>query len=178
MGWPAADGAPWVWEWTAYPAVWIALALALAAYAGVLAWLRRRPDATLDVASYRRKQVYFVGGVLATLLALDWPIGALATNLFWMRTTQYLALTLIAAPLLLLGTPPIPTPAPRWPRWLRLLGRVVTKPLVATLIFAAALFISHLPSVVKAVEPDPAAAAALRGIWLLVALIYWWPLVG
>ncbi len=178
MGWPAADGTPWTWTWTAYPAVWLLLVAALGGYVGLIAWLRRRPNATIDVTSSRMKTLAFAAGVLVTWLALDWPLGALAANLFWVRTAQYLVLTLVAAPLLLLGTPPIPVPPIRAPRWLSALGRFVTRPLIAAVIFSVTLFISHVPAVVDAIEPDPVAAAALRAGWLATALIYWWPLVG
>lgn len=176
--WPSADGSTWEWAWTPYPGVWLVVGVALLLMGITLLWLRGRPGAVLERHGHRRRAVWFTLGLLTTWIALDWPLGALATNLLSARIVQYLLLALVAAPLLLLGLPPIPTPRPRWPRPVARVGRFLVHPLPAAVLFAIVLLASHLPAGVNAVDPNPVSAAALRLGWLAVGLIYWWPLVG
>lgn len=176
--WPSADGSTWDWVWTPYPGVWLVLGGALLLFAASLVWIRHRPGAVLERGDHRWRATWFALGVLTVWTALDWPFGGLATNLVSARIAQYLLLALVAAPLLLLGMPPVPTPRPRWPRPIAWLGRNLVRPMPAAILFAIVLLASHLPTTVDTLDPHPAGAAALRLTWLVAGLIYWWPLVG
>ena len=106
--------------------------------AAISAWLCRRRDRGSAHASRRpaprsatRLQIAtFSAGVLALLVASDWPIHDLGERyLFSVHMVQHTVYSIIAAPLLLMGTP---TWLARWllsPRWLlrtvRYLARLI-----------------------------------------------------
>jgi len=164
--WPASAETPFTWGWRAHPGVW-AVATLLAV--GYLLAARRHPPT-------RRQFLGFAAGWLTLWLALDWPAGTLGAGyLVSVRTSQYLVITLVAAPLLLLGVPrglfagagPVATALHR-----------ITHPAVAIPVFALALGATHLPAVVNALAPHAAGSFAIAAAWVVAALVYWWRLVG
>ncbi|MSQ41465.1 MAG: cytochrome c oxidase assembly protein [Dehalococcoidia bacterium] len=179
--WPSANGAPWQWGWRAYPGTWL-LPLALAAaYAAVLARLASGRVARGEPRAARRRLALFALGLLVLWLAIDWPLGALAGYLLVAHTAQYLLLTLVAAPLLLVGLPAwlaIAWTPRRGPRlWRAAVGRLIWPP-VELAVFALVLAATHLPGVLDALRPHAAGAAAMALAWLAAAALFWWPVVG
>ena len=174
--WCAATGAPWTWDWQAFPGVWLFIALVVIPYVLALRRLEPRHLAGGDRAVTRREIVLFALGVLALWVGLDWPVGLLAAGyLLSARTAQYLLFVLVAPPLLLLGMP----------RWLlrRLLrGRValvaarrLSRPLLPLLVYNAVLIGVHLPPVVDGVGGSQLRSFALDVIVIASGLVFWWP---
>src|SRR5437879_11934635 len=97
--------------------------------------------------SPRRHVASFFGALVVLFLALNGPLHNLSdTYLFSAHMAQHLLLTLVFPPLLLYGTPAhVIRPLLR-PRWMMALGRVVTRPLAAGLVFTAPIVIWHVPS--------------------------------
>src|SRR5207302_8841165 len=105
-----------------------------------------RPHETAGAAgsASRRQRASFGAGLLVLLIALCWPLADLADSSLLARMAQRSLLLLVAPPLLLLGLP----------RWLvdrltrpalvdSVLG-FLTRPVVATLLFNAAVTASFL----------------------------------
>jgi putative membrane protein len=123
----------------------------------------------------RREQMSFGVGLLVLLIALGWPLADLADSSLLARMAQRSLLLLVAPPLLLLGLP----------RWL--IGRLtrpaivdnvlgfLTQPVVATLLFNAAVVASFLPAAINGEARSAAIAAGINLGLLAVAIIMWMP---
>lgn len=167
-----------VWNWTprAYPGIWFAMAVLVGTY--VLATRRRARDTVLTNDD-RRKWVWFGLGVTTLWLATDWPVGALGAGyLASVHMLQFLIYTLVAAPLLMLGTP-------EWMvrpmvRRLRLHGalRVLARPVVAGVGFNVVLIATHAPWTVDTFRTSQFGSMALDLVWLLSGFLLWIPLVS
>jgi hypothetical protein len=97
-------------------------------------------------------------------------------------------ISFVAAPLLLLGLPPgvlghgVGASEGRLARELARWGeralRRLTHPVVALAIFVVVALGSFLPPVVEFVRPGALGALGIAMVWLVSALVLWWPVVG
>jgi putative membrane protein len=134
----------------------------------------------------RARIACFAGGVAVVLLALCGPIDAYSGASFAVHMTQHLTLMLVAAPLLLLGTPflvtrqAVPAVARRaLDRAVR--GRVLgalTFPPVSWLAFVVILWGSHYSRLYEASLEHPAVHALEHALYLGAALLFWYPVIG
>ena len=135
----------------------------------------------------RRRVVFFFLGMGVLVLALISPFAAYDTSLFTVHMAQHLLLTLVAAPLLLLGTPvtlALRAASPSLRRdWLlpvlhSRVMKVLTFPVVAWLLFTAAMWGSHFsPLYNAALEHEW--LHRLEHLWYLsAALFLWWQVIG
>jgi putative membrane protein len=187
--WCTATREPWDWAPRAYPGIWLAMAALLGAY---LVAYRRRPVAAgtpagLDAggagrtgdAGDRRELAAFVAGWAALWLATDWPIGTLGAGyLASAHMGQYLLTTLVAAPLLVLGTPE--RVARRLMARTRTEGlvRVVCRPLAAGIVVNVVLVVTHAPVTVDALRSNQLGSFALDLAWLVGGIVLWVPVCG
>jgi len=175
--WCSARGIPWRWSWQAYPGVWLAVLALGATYAQ---W--SRPLANVASHSFATSAARRAGGwigVALVWLALDWPGGPLGTGyLASVHAAQFLALAMVAPPLLLRGID--------GDRIRALLDRngvaakiivAVTTPLFAMLAFTIVMLSTHAPGVVDTLMRTQLGAFALDFAWFLSGLAFWWPVV-
>jgi putative membrane protein len=142
--------------------------------AGVLR-SRRRPPVARPVA--------FFGGCLALLAALNGPLHDLSDYyLLSAHMVQHLLLTLVAAPLWLVGTPGYlldgllePVLRRRVPAALL---RTATRPLVALAAYAVALVGWHLPAPFNAALEAHGWHVFEHVTLLSSALLAWWPILS
>ncbi|MCH8345387.1 MAG: cytochrome c oxidase assembly protein [Chloroflexi bacterium] len=169
-------GYEWL-DWSFRPDVILLCLLLGGAYYFAVTQLRPR---SADAGPVKRSQVvYYSLGVLTIYAAAGSPLHNLADEyLASAHMLQHVLLTLVAAPLLLAGTP-----AWVWQALLRVRGvlpvaRVLTSGLMALAVFNAVMLLVHLPSAVD---------LQLREWWfhlfahtsLLVAgLVMWWPVLS
>jgi cytochrome c oxidase assembly factor CtaG len=129
----------------------------------------------------------WLGGLAVIVLALASPIEHYDTTLFSVHMIQHLLLVMVAAPLLVLAAPVtlllrFATPEARR-RWLlpalhsRPL-RVLARPVVAWVLFAAVMWFSHFSPLFDAALEDPLAHRFEHALFLGTALLFWWPVVG
>jgi putative membrane protein len=116
--------------------------------------------------------------VLTLALALSSPIDELVSLLQSAHMVQHILLTLIAPPLLLLGTPDwLLRPALSWPGVRRIAYRL-TRPIVAFAVANVTFLVWHFPAfydLALLVEP----VHILEHLTMLgTGLLMWWPLVG
>jgi putative copper resistance protein D len=100
---------------------------------------------------------------------------------------QHILLTLVAAPLIALSAPitlvlRVVSPATRR-RWIlpilhSRIVRILAFPVVAWLIFAAAMWGTHFTPLFEAALEDPFIHDIEHGIYLVTALLFWWPAVA
>ncbi len=185
-------------EWHFHPDVWVLLGAVLGAYLVAVRVGRARGEATAG------KQVFlFCSGVAVLWLASDWPMHDLAEGyLYSFHMVQHLLFTLVAAPLLLLGTP----------TWLgrRLLGirsvggagpavgappagtrsivssptrrlqvvRWVARPVPGLIQFNLVLVLSHWPAVVEATLLHHSLHFVAHAVLVISALLMWMPVAS
>ena len=133
----------------------------------------------------RRARPAFLVGLGVMLLSLTGPLDAAVTTSFGAHMVQHLLLTMVAAPLLLLGAP-VTLALLAWPGRLRraLLGilhsgpaRVLADPIVAWGLFFGVLWGVHLTGVYDAALRNQGLHAMEHVVLLATALLFWMPIV-
>jgi putative membrane protein len=126
----------------------------------------------------RGRQMLFLAGVLGLGLALASPLEPLVAYLQSAHMVQHLLLTIVAPPLLLLGTPGwLLRPALAWPG-VAPVARLVTRARLAFALGNVTFLVWHFPAFYDAaLRYEP--VHILEHLSLLTtALILWWPLLG
>ena len=186
----AHDGPPptpsGIWAaWNLDPVILLALGIAVACYVPGLVAVWRRAGTGRGIARWRAAA--WLGGMLALVAALVSPIDALGSALFAGHMVQHLLLVLVAAPLLVLGTPDLAfawsmpararRPVGRW--WARsptarTIRRVLGNVAVATILHAIAMWAWHAPVLYEAALWHDGWHALEHASFLLTALLFWW----
>ncbi len=138
-----------------------------------------RARARSGESTARRQVVLFSAGIGVLLLGSTWPLHDLAEDyLYSMHMVQHFLFSLVAAPLLLSGTPAWmlrsllrPAPAMR-------VVRTLTRPLVAIVVYNGVLLFTHWPEVVEASVGSEVVHFGLHVLVLGSALVMWWPVVS
>jgi putative membrane protein len=132
-----------------------------------------------------RKWAFFAG-LGAVAVALLSPVDTYADVLLSVHMAQHLLLTLVAAPLLLLGQPGtlalrVVSPGRRR-RWLRAghgrALRLASSPVLAWVVFAVAGWVIHFSPLFDAALRSRPVHVAEHVLFLATALLFWWPVVG
>ncbi|MGQ0825384.1 MAG: cytochrome c oxidase assembly protein [Actinomycetota bacterium] len=162
-----------------HPEVWLLVGLLAAAYViGVVRiGPRLAPVGTPVVTGLQA--VCFGAALVALLLASDWPVHDLAEGyLFSVHMMQHLVYSIVAAPLLLLGTPAwmarVLLARPAALRAVRRLARFFP----ATILFNVVVVFTHIPAVVDAALRNGLVHFGVHALVLVSALILWMPLAS
>lgn len=163
-------------SWHFHPDVY-ALVLLLAG--GYAIALHRQKSRTGRPAARRGQVVAFALGITALLLASEWPVHDLAEHyLYSVHMVQHLTMTLVAAPLILLGTPAWLARCILSPRWLLRCVKAISRPVPNLVQANLVLVLSHWPLIVDAtLRHHPLHFVAHAGL-LLSALILWMPVAS
>ena len=167
------------WRWHAHPTVWLVMALLAFGYAFVLYRVGPGRVAPGEPVVTRRQMWAFVSGLAVLWLFSDWPIHDLSERyLFSVHMVQHLGYTLIAPPLLIIGTP-------EWAlRWLldgRALGRLVkqvARPIPAAIIYNSVFAFTHIPAVVDRAVPSEPLHFLLHVAIFTTAVNMWFPVLN
>jgi len=132
----------------------------------------------------------YLGGLLAIWLALASPLESFAPLMLSAHMAQHMLLTMVAAPLILMGEPFLPLlrglPATIRREWLgpfiasrglRRTARWLVHPVVAWITFNLVFIAWHVPALYELALRDPAWHRAEHGSLLAVAILFWWPVV-
>lgn len=165
--------------WAPHPEVWLLVGAIAAGYAVALKRLGPRLAPTGSAVVTRFQITTFSAGLLAVWIASDWPIHDLGERyFFWVHMVQHTTYAIIAAPLLLMGTPAW---LARWllsPRWLLRTVRYMSRLIPATLIFNFVIIVTHIPVVVDASLHHALLHFSLHALILVSSLIVWMPLLS
>jgi putative membrane protein len=173
--------------WHFHPDVWVLVALVGGAYALALRRERARRGAAgaTDTAAgpepvVRRGQLVAFGAGLATIwVASDWPVHDLAENyLYSVHMVQHLLLTLVATPLLLLGTPAWLARRLLSPQWLLRVVKGLSRPVPNLVQANLILVLSHWPIVVETTLRHHPVHFGAHAVILASALVLWMPVVS
>ena len=202
-GTPATPSPAWTtWSWNPWVIAGLVLAACLYRRGGRALWrtaargraIRRREGRPLSYSlrspsahAVAGKGVAFWGGWCALGVALVSPVHALGGVLFSAHMVQHEVLMLVAAPLLVLGRPlpsflrALPLPWRRqlgkWGKGLQGGWRVLTHPLVAWALHAAALWVWHLPRLFQATLTSEPVHTWQHLSFFGTALCFWWALL-
>jgi cytochrome c oxidase assembly factor CtaG len=167
----------WYLEWPFEPLVWAGLLLA--------GWVYRRAERRVRGWPAVRRLHWFAGlGII--FIALASPIAAYDTALFSVHMVQHILLTMVAAPLLLLGAPltlalRAVSVGPRR-RITRVLNtrvvRVLTHPAVTWVVFAGVLVGSHFSALYNSALENEILHIIEHALYLGTGLLFWWPVIG
>jgi putative membrane protein len=160
------------WNWT--PALLIGMAAQIGAYLLCTVGPLRRFFPGTHKATPVEIQLFALGW-LTLFVALVSPIDRLGGYSLTMHMVQHILLTLVAPPLMLLGTP----------RWLftpimrvslaRPIGRFLTNPVVAFLLFNVVFIGWHVPAVYDAANVILTVHILEHMMFFGTAVLAWWP---
>jgi putative membrane protein len=153
------------------------LQLAPLTLSGVLYALRVHHLAGTPRAVSAARQSSFYGGLLLILIALASPIGHVADELVWVHMVEHLMIGDLGPLLLVLGlTGPLLAPVLRIGAIDRL--RALAHPLVALPLWAASLYIWHLPALYDAAVRHSGVHALQHFCFVLFGANMWMALLG
>jgi len=176
----AAAGVPTdPWRYVPHPEVW----LIVVAFGGAYWYLVTRVGPRLvdkgQPAVTRRQVGCFVAGLLTLYVASSWPVHDWAENyLFSAHMVEHMLISLVAPPLLLLGTPAWLTRLILRPRWASGAVRVLARPVVAAVVFNAYVAVSHAPAFVDGVLEHHVLHFWAHLVLFVVSMLMWFPVVN
>jgi putative membrane protein len=164
---------------TPHPDVVLIVGMIVVGYATALTRLgpRLAPVGTAPASAFQK--TCFGLGVAAIYLASAWPIHDLAEGYqYSIHMVQHLLYTMVAAPLLLLGTPAW---LARWilsPRWLFRSVRAVSRFVPAIVTFNLVIVITHWPAFVDLTLRSAVVHFLAHTVLLLSAFVIWMPILS
>jgi putative membrane protein len=167
-------------SWHPHVDAWLLVLALAAAYAVAVIRIGPRHVAPGEPSVGKLQAVCFSLGLVAIWLASDWPVHDIAEELnYSMHMVQHLVLSMVAAPLLLLGTPAwmlraiLRPPSPLF-RTARFLARF----LPALIVFNLVLVLTHWPALVDASLRNHAVHFLVHALIFVSALIIWMPVLS
>jgi putative membrane protein len=153
-----------------HPSVPLGVAALIALYVGAALAMRRRPS---------RRQAMLFAFAMAAILYAHTELDELAdARIFAMHMLQHLVQTFVIPPLLLLGTPdwmlrPIVLSRPLKP-----IFQLLTRPVIAFLLFSAVFVTAHFPAIFDLMCRDENFHIFLHLLFMAVGVLMWWPILS
>ena len=167
----------WLTQWNTAPSIYIGIALIIALYLYAVGSLRKKYQLADSVK--RGQVVLFVVGMLVMFLALASPLDELGDEyLFSAHMVQHLLITLVAPPLILLGTPGWLLQPLLQKRTVLSIGKVLTHPFVAFFLFNVDFWLWHAPPLYNATLSNENLHIFEHLLFIVTATIYWWPVLS
>ncbi len=164
---------------TLHPDVLLSVGVIAVGYISALTRIGPRVAPAGTPVATRSQQTCFGLGLFAILLASAWPIHDLAEGyMYSFHMVQHLVYTMIAAPLLLLGTPAW---LARWvlsPRWLFRSVRAMSRFVPAIITFNLVIVIMHWPAFVDLTLRSALVHFVAHVVLLASAFLIWMPIVS
>lgn len=164
-------------QWEGHWDALLGMALVLGAYLLGVGPLRERHNLADSVDS--RQVATFTAGMMVVFFALTSPLHILSERfLFSMHMVQHVLLTLIAPPLLVLGTPAWLIRPMLRPNWAFRAARLLTHPIAAIALFNIIFSIWHIPALYNSSLNSEAFHALEHIMMVATAMLMWWPLTS
>jgi putative copper resistance protein D len=173
-----------LWSWRFDPAVTLGTIVAGFVYARSASLVRRRHGRS---AFPVHRVACFLSGLAVVYVALQSPIDSYADLLLSDHMAQHLLLTMVAAPLLVLGTPITLALAATSARNRRRyvlpvlrskVVRVLGSPLFGWAAFAVVMWGTHYPPLYDAALKSETIHSLEHLAYLSSAALFWWPVFG
>ncbi len=175
-------------SWEFEPTIILGIAIAAGLYIRGWRRLRKRGRGGRVLRPWRAWS--FAGGLAAVALALLSPIATFDSIFFFMHMIQHVLLIMIAAPLIWLGAPMLPTLWAFDRRTRRQLGKLfrpdnpvhrvlhfLTRPSVALPLFVLVLLGWHFPPLYDAAQGRTLLHDLEHALFFATALLFWWPVI-
>jgi putative membrane protein len=184
-GFPIGPGEAWqAWNWD--PVLLLNLTVLWWLYGRGLARLWSRAGVGHGVGAGR--PLAFLSGITVVFAALVSPLDALSGQLASAHMVQHLLLMMVAAPLFVLGAPAQTLTRGLPPPWQRAAGawrqrlnagwfRVLWRPLFAWTVYAAVMWLWHLPSLYEVALRHPIVHDVQHLGFFGAAILFWRPLL-
>jgi putative membrane protein len=164
--------------WTAHPDVWLLIIVLVAGYFGAIRYLARGRAPADEEPATQTQKLFYLSGVVMLWIGADWPLHELSEDfLFSAHMVQHTLFSLAAPPLLLLGMPPWMLRTLLSSLKLERVTRVLTKPLIALLLFNFVIIVTHIPTVVDTAVGSELVHFAVHTVLFLSSVLMWWPVV-
>lgn len=169
-------GREWL-DWPFQPEVILPLLLLQGAYLYAVSELRPRVS---DAGRVRRRQVaLFSSGVLVLYLATGSIVDHLADNfLLSAHVVELVMITLVAAPLLISGTPGWLVSYALRSAGVARVARLVTHPLVGLAAYNGVLLITHLPFFYDWALRNEGPHFLMHAMWFGAGVLMWWAILS
>jgi putative membrane protein len=165
--------------WHAHPDVWLLIALLVGAYVLAVTRLGPRHAAPGQPAVTPFQVTCWLLGVAAVWVAADWPIHDVAEGFnYSVHMVQHLVLSMVAPPLLLLGTPGWLLRAILRPPGVFRAVRALARFFPALLVFNVVLVLTHWPAVVDLSLRAEMPHFLVHALIFVSALIVWLPVLS
>ena len=167
-----------IWtHWDAHPDALIGLAIVQGVYLLGVGPIRERYGLADKVEP--RQIATFTAGMAVIFISLLSPIHVLSDNyLFSMHMVQHVLLTLVAPPLLILGTPDwLIRPLLRTNLAFRV-ARLAVHPIIAFALFNFIFSVWHIPALYATSLNNHAVHIGEHLLFMGTAVIMWWPIVS
>ena len=167
------SGDPWAFH--LHPDVFLVVAALVIGYVEAIRRVGPREAPTGGVVVTRKQRLHFGAGAFLIFVSAMWPMHDIAEDyLFSVHMTQHFVISLIAVPLLLLGTP-------AWLlSWLIRpvlpVARKLTRPIVATIFYNAVIAISHAAFYVNTTSSNELAHFAAHVLLVFASAVMWLPI--
>jgi putative membrane protein len=167
------------WAWHPHPDVWLLVVVLGGGYIFALRRLGPRHVPTGGRPATGAQMVAFGCGLLTLWLGADWPLHDLGEGyLYSVHMSQHLLFTLVAPPLLLLGTPAwLARALLRPPRLFAVVSRLA-RPVPALIVFNALIVVTHWPAFVDFTLRSELSHFAAHAAIFGSALLMWCPVAA
>ena len=163
----------------AHPEVWLLIAVAACWYEWALRRVGPGRVHAVERVATRRQVVSFALGLATIWVAADWPVHDIAERyLFSVHMFQHLLISLVAPPLLMVGTPAWLW---RWllqPRPVARAARLFGRPIIGLIFFNAVIAFTHAPLVVNAAVTHEGLHFLLHLLLFTGAVCMWMPVLN
>lgn len=160
-----------------YPEVWAVILAFCTVYFYLVGPFRERHD--LAPRADLKHMAYFGAAMLTMLISEGTPIHHVSEKfLFSMHMTQHVLLTMVMAPLLLMGTPDWLISYGLRFGWIRKTLTFITRPVIALITFNLVNAAWHLPYFYQAVLLHHWIHVVQHIVLVFTALMMWWPILS
>jgi putative membrane protein len=164
--------------WSPHPDVWLLVIVLVAGYFGAIRFLSQGRVPIDEEPATQTQKLFYLSGVVMLWIGADWPLHELSEDfLFSAHMVQHTLFSLVAPPLLLIGMP----------AWMlrRILAtlklerafRLLTRPLIALLLFNVVIVVTHMPTVVDAAVGSELLHFLVHTVLFSSSVLMWWPVV-
>lgn len=166
-------------SWEPHPDVWLLVALLAAGYGIAIVRFGPLHSGPGVPAATRFQITCWCLGIASLWLVIDWPVHDVAErSLYSAHMVQHLVLSMVAAPLLLLGTPAWLLRRVLRPPWLFRMVRALSRFFPALVVFNVVLVLTHWPALVDASLRSGLLHFLVHALIFVSALIVWMPIVS
>jgi putative membrane protein len=172
-----AEGLQALHEWNWDPSIWIGVGLLILLYLGAAGPFRSRFKDSQPLS--RWQMTWYLLGAFVILFALVSPLDSTGDEyLFSTHMLQHLLLTLVAPPLLLLGTPGWMLRPLLKSAWVKSILRILTTPVLAYLLFNLDFLAWHIPIFYEATLENESIHIIEHLSFIFTAILNWWPMLS